>query len=90
MATKKGAGTAKNLTDSGPQFLGVKIGDGQSARTGMIIVRQRGTSIVPGKNVGLGSDHTIFALKDGVVSFRTMRKRNFNGRTKTRSIVHVV
>ncbi len=90
MATKKGGGTAKNLTDSSPKYLGVKIGDGQSAKTGMIIVRQRGTRIMPGKAVGVGKDHTLFALKNGVVKFRNARKKNFDGRVLMRKTVDVV
>lgn len=89
MATKKGTGTAKNLTDSNPKYLGVKIGDGQQAMTGAIIVRQRGTRVIPGKGVGMGKDHTLFALQDGVVSFRTVRKTGFDGRMKRHSCVDV-
>lgn len=89
MATKKGTGTAKNLTDSNPKYLGVKIGDGQQATTGSIIVRQRGTRVIPGKGVGMGKDHTLFALQDGVVSFRTVRKTGYDGRMKRHSCVDV-
>ena len=89
MATRKAAGTAKNLTDSNPKFLGIKIGDGEKAMTGMIIVRQRGTRINPGKNVGLGKDHTIFALKDGIVKFRSARKIHFDGRKSRHPVVDV-
>ncbi|MBI5004742.1 MAG: 50S ribosomal protein L27 [Candidatus Lloydbacteria bacterium] len=84
MAHKKAGGTAKNLTDSQPKYLGTKLYAGEKAKTGNIIVRQRGTRIVPGKNVGLGTDHTLFAKKDGVVSFRTVRKTNFHGKVVTR------
>ncbi|MBI5005444.1 MAG: 50S ribosomal protein L27 [Candidatus Lloydbacteria bacterium] len=84
MAHKKAGGTAKNLTDSQPKYLGTKLYAGQKAKTGNIIVRQRGTRIVPGKNVGLGTDHTLFALKDGTVSFRTVRKTNFHGKKVAR------
>jgi large subunit ribosomal protein L27 len=90
MASKKAGGTAKNLTDSNAQYLGVKLFAGQKARRGAIIVRQRGTKMLPGSNVGLGKDHTLFALKDGTVAFKTVRKRNFNGRTSTRSSVEVL
>ena len=90
MATKKGGGTAKNLTDSNPKYLGVKIADGQKATTGSIIVRQRGTRVVPGKNVGMGKDHTLFALKDGVVKFSSKRKGNFDGSMTIRRVVEVV
>ncbi len=61
--------SARNGRDSNPQYLGVKAYDGQFLKTGSIIVRQRGTKIHPGKNVGLGRDFTLFALKDGKVKF---------------------
>ena len=70
MAHKKGGGSTRNGRDSNPQYLGVKLGGGQLARTGSIIVRQRGTPFKPGLNVGLGRDHTLYALTDGVVEFR--------------------
>jgi large subunit ribosomal protein L27 len=82
MAHKKGVGSSKNGRDSNPQFLGVKRYDGQFVRAGNIIVRQRGTHIHPGMNVGIGRDDTLFALSDGVVKFE--RK----GRTK--KVVNVV
>lgn len=89
MASKKAGGTAKNLTDSKPKYLGVKLYAGERAKRGDIIVRQRGTRMMPGANVGLGKDHTLFALQDGVVSFRLVRKTGFNGRTTKRSCVDV-
>jgi len=90
MATKKQGGTAKNLTDSNAQYLGVKRGDGQKVKAGEVIVRQRGTKIEAGKNVGIGRDHTLFAMKEGKVSFGTMRKTNFDGQKKTKKRVSVV
>ncbi|MBX4197717.1 50S ribosomal protein L27 [Candidatus Parcubacteria bacterium] len=90
MATKKAGGTAKNLRDSNPKYLGVKLNHGQSARIGMIIVRQRGTVYLAGKNVALGKDHTIFALKDGKVEFKDKRKTNFDGRIVSRKMVSVL
>ena len=90
MAHKKAGGSAKNLTDSNAKFLGVKLYAGQMAKTGDIIVRQRGTKIMLGKNVGLGRDHTIFALKNGVVSFRNVRKVGFDGHKVIRSAVDVL
>ena len=69
MATKKGAGSTCNGRDSNPKFLGVKIFGGQSVVTGNIIVRQRGTKILAGANIGVGRDHTLFALVDGTVIF---------------------
>lgn len=90
MAKKKAGGTAKNLSDSQPKYLGVKRSDGQTIKAGGIIVRQRGTKIEPGKGVKLGKDHTIFAIVDGVVKFRQMRKTRFNGKTVTKKAVDVL
>ena len=90
MATKKSGGTAKNLRDSNPKFLGVKIQDGSLAKTGAIIVRQRGTKILPGLNVGLAKDHSIFALKTGKVKFNQVRKTAFDGRSRLAKKVCVV
>ncbi len=89
MATKKAAGSAKNLTDSNPKYLGVKLYAGETAQAGSIIVRQRGTKVLPGKNIGMGKDHTLFALKPGKVSFANKRKQNFDGSTSVHKIVHV-
>lgn len=74
MAHKKGAGSTKNGRDSRSNRLGVKIFGNQSVIAGNIIVRQRGTVHNPGKNVGMGKDHTLFALTDGIVKF--VKKRN--------------
>ena len=90
MATKKAAGSAKNLTDSKPKYLGVKRADGQLVKSGEIIVRQRGTKIEAGKNVLVGKDHTLFAKKAGKVSFGTMRKTSFTGKTTTKKKVSVI
>lgn len=89
MATKKAGGSAKNLTDSKPKYLGVKLFAGQKAQKGSIIVRQRGTKFMNGKNTALGKDHTIFSLIEGVVSFRDKRKTRFDGSTVTRKVVDV-
>lgn len=70
MAHKKGAGSSRNGRDSQSKRLGVKLFGGQSAKAGNIIVRQRGTKHNPGLNVGLGKDHTLFALIDGEIEFR--------------------
>ncbi len=70
MAHKKGGGSTRNGRDSQPQYRGVKLYGGEAARTGNIIVRQCGTVFKPGRNVGLGRDHTLFALADGVIEFR--------------------
>ncbi|HLU13917.1 MAG TPA: 50S ribosomal protein L27 [Arenimonas sp.] len=69
MAQKKGVGSSRNGRDSNPKYLGVKIYGGQAVEAGNIIVRQRGTQFHPGQGVGLGRDHTLFALVDGVVDF---------------------
>jgi len=74
MAHKKGAGSSKNGRESESKRLGVKIYGGQAIIAGNIIVRQRGTKHHPGNNVGIGKDHTLFALKDGVVKFQKGRK----------------
>ena len=74
MAHKKGAGSSKNGRDSESKRLGVKIYGGQSAISGNIIIRQRGTKHHPGDNVVIGKDHTLFALVDGTVEFRKGRK----------------
>jgi large subunit ribosomal protein L27 len=73
MAHKKGQGSSRNGRDSGPQYRGVKLGGGQFARAGSILVRQCGTPFKPGHNVGRGRDDTLFALADGVVQFHGRR-----------------
>jgi large subunit ribosomal protein L27 len=73
MAHKTGGGSTRNGRDSESKRLGVKKFGGEVVRSGNIIVRQRGTKIMPGLNVGLGRDHTIFAVSDGVVKFETIR-----------------
>jgi large subunit ribosomal protein L27 len=75
MATKKGGGSSRNGRDSNPQYLGVKAFGGQTVKAGSIIVRQRGTQFHPGFNVGLGKDHTLFALVSGVVKFEGSPER---------------
>lgn len=74
MAHKKGVGSSKNGRESESKRLGVKIWGGQFAKAGNIIVRQRGTVHFPGTNMGMGSDHTLYALVDGIVTFR--KKKN--------------
>lgn len=87
MATKKAGGSAKNLTDSNPQYLGIKLYAGEKDSAGAIIVRQRGTKIMAGKNVGVGSDHTLYAKKEGIVKYGTKRKINYdNTITKKRTV----
>lgn len=90
MAHRKAGGTAKNLRDSNPKYLGVKLADGQKAKPGSVIVRQRGTVVLAGTNVSMGKDHTLFALKDGTVKFSHKRKTAYNGQTKVKKVVSVV
>ena len=89
MAHRKAGGSAKSLRDSKAKYLGIKRGDGQKIRTGEILVRQRGLSILPGKDVGIGKDYTLIALRDGIVRFIQRRKTNFTGKTKNRTMVTI-
>ncbi|MFP3254766.1 MAG: 50S ribosomal protein L27 [Hydrogenobaculum sp.] len=77
MASKASGGSTRNGRDSNSKRLGVKAFGGQFVKAGSIIIRQRGTKVHPGKNVGLGSDYTIFALKDGIVKFEEKGKKKF-------------
>lgn len=90
MSHKKAGGSSKNLRDSKPKYLGVKIADGQAAKAGSIIVRQRGSRILAGDNVDMGRDHTLFALKPGTVKFTSRRKRNYDGTYKRLKVANVV
>ena len=76
MAHKKGVGSSRNGRDSNPKYLGVKMYGGQAIAAGNIIVRQRGTQFHPGTGVGLGRDHTLFALVDGKVEFKVRGDKN--------------
>lgn len=77
MAHKKAGGSSRNGRDSEGRRLGVKLAGGQTAKAGAIIIRQRGTKYHPGTNVGMGTDHTIFAKVDGRVSFREVKGRMY-------------
>jgi len=77
MAHKKAGGSSRNGRDSAGRRLGVKIAGGQVAQAGAIIIRQRGTKVYPGANVGIGSDHTLYAKIGGRVSFREIKKRKY-------------
>lgn len=90
MAHKKAAGSTSLGRDSAGQRLGVKIGDGQHTGAGMIIVRQRGTAIHPGKNVAKGTDDTLYAKVAGLVKFTKKISPNFTGALKRRTYAHVV
>mgnify|MGYP001389708462 CR=1 FL=1 len=76
MAHKKAGGSSRNGRDSNAKRLGVKCSGGQVVRAGSILIRQRGTKFLPGENVGIGKDHTLFAKKDGVVNFITRGLKN--------------
>ena len=89
MAHRKAGGTAKNLRDSKPKYLGIKLYAGEKATPGAIIVRQRGSRILAGKNVKTGNDYTLYATKEGVVSFRTQRKTRFDGTKTTKKVADV-
>lgn len=89
MATKKAAGTAKNLRDSKPKYLGVKKYHGETVQAGGIIIRQRGTDFVAGNNVGIGKDHTLYSLINGQVVFSTKRKSHFDNSIKLKKVVSV-
>lgn len=89
MSTTKAAGSTKLGRDSQPKYLGVKLYAGQKTKIGSIIIRQRGSKFVAGKNVRKGGDDTLYALKEGVVSFETKRKKTFNNRQRKINIVNV-
>jgi len=90
MATKKSGGSVKTGRDSNPRYLGVKVHDGQIVFPGMIIVRQRGTKFLPGKNIARGKDDTLYALKAGRVKFKTLRKITFSGKKVWKKIVNII
>ena len=89
MAKTKSAGSTRLGRDSRAKRLGVKIFEGQKIKPGNIIIRQRGTKFLPGNNVGCGKDHTLFALKAGVVKFKTKRKRGFDNSQRIVKVVEV-
>lgn len=90
MAKTKSKGSTKLGRDSISKRLGVKLYAGQIAKPGNILVRQRGTKILPGKNVKRGEDDTLYATKEGKVSFKTIRKKCFNGKKRIAKVVEVV
>lgn len=89
MAKTKATGATKLGRDSRPKYLGVKLYQGQKVKIGGIIVRQRGTKFIAGKNVKRASDDTLFALKEGTVKFTTKRKRKFDNKQRMVKIVNV-
>jgi large subunit ribosomal protein L27 len=90
MSKTKAGGSTKNGRDSQSKRLGVKKSGGQAVQAGDIIIRQRGTKFVAGSHVGIGKDHTLFALKEGKVEFKTIRKEAFTGSKDRKSVVSVV
>ena len=90
MAHKKAQGSTNNGRDSKPKMLGLKKSDGQPAKVGQILVRQRGTKYRPGKNVRIGKDDTLYAAVDGTVKFSKKMMPNFAGKLKRKTFVHVV
>ena len=89
MAHKKAAGSTSLGRDSESKRLGVKLSDGQVAKAGNIIIRQRGTKYHPGENVRRGNDDTLFAVADGKVKFSTKKLKKFNGQLKSTKFVSV-
>ncbi len=89
MAHKKSAGVSKNGRDSNPKYLGMKLTPGATARPGSVIIRQRGSDVMPGKNVGMGKDHTIFSLVEGIVSMSYKRKVNFDNTVSKKKVISV-
>lgn len=90
MAHTKSGGSTKLGRDSQAQRLGVKLFDGQKAMVGNVLIRQRGSKFLAGKNVKIGKDDTLFALKSGVVKFSTVRKIGFNGKKRSAKKVSVI
>lgn len=90
MAKTKSKKASRLGRDSKPKYLGVKLYAGQKVKPGMIIIRQRGTKFFPGENVKQGKDHTLYAIKEGVVRFQTKRIRRFDSTQRIAKIVNVV
>jgi len=89
MAKTKSTGATKLGRDSLPKYLGIKLFEGQITKVGQILVRQRGTKLLPGKNVKRAGDDTLYALKEGVVRFETKRKKGFNNSQRVAKVVNV-
>jgi len=90
MSKTKSSGTTKLGRDSKPKYLGVKLYQDQKVRPGMTIIRQRGTKFLPGKNVKRGNDDTLYAVKEGVVKFNTIRKKCFDNSQRKAKVVNVI
>ena len=89
MSKTKATGATKLGRDSRPKYLGVKLYEGQKAKPGSVIIRQRGSKFLAGKNVRQGKDDTLYAVKEGVVKFGTKRKKSFDGSQRIAKIVNV-
>lgn len=89
MAHTKSGGSTTNIRDSQPKYLGVKLYSGEHAKAGSILVRQRGTKFLPGKNVGIGKDHTLYALREGTVNTREKRRVRFDGKVIRKKVISV-
>lgn len=90
MAHKKAGGSTRLGRDSNPQYLGTKVGDGQTIKSGQILVRQRGTKIYPGKNVKKGKDDTLYAVLAGKVKFTQKKRIRFDGKLKMKKFVSII
>lgn len=90
MAHKKAGGSTRLGRDSNPKYLGTKVGNNQAVKAGMVLVRQRGSKIHPGKNVRKGKDDTLYAAIAGVVQFTQKKRRRFDGSLKPAKFVNIV
>ncbi len=90
MAHTKAAGTSRLGRDSNPQYLGVKLFDGQKAQPGSIIARQRGSHFIAGKNVRRGKDDTVYSIIDGLVKFSTKKIKRFDGSSRIAKVINVL
>ncbi len=89
MSKTKSAGSTSLGRDSQPKYLGIKLSGGQKAKSGNIILRQRGTNVLPGKNVRRGKDDTLYAIKEGIVNFVTKKITKFDGNKRIAKVVSV-
>ncbi len=89
MSKTKGKGSSSLGRDSNPKYLGVKLYEGQASKAGQILIRQRGSKFIPGKNVKKGRDDTLYALKEGIVKFQTKRKRRFDNFQRTVKVINI-
>ncbi len=90
MATSKSKSASGQNQGSKPKYLGVKLYDGQKVKPGQVIIRQRGTKFMPGKNVKKGRDDTLYSVTEGVIRFQTKRIRGFDDRPRKKKIVNVI